>query len=303
AKRAKLVHLNVTQDLLGASNSEAKIRGKTNTRKAPHSGTKRMAEGRSTQPFNSDGAGKGIQEVTTLDRKPKTRKVDWKRLLVYNVSELPVSYIKEAVLKHTSLSEHLISVKRCCQRDGIRRFDVVPLTRVKPTLEDLPRLEESLRARVKVGKSYTERMELARRKFVESGVLVHKPSVKKVEAPCMVSFMTFNINGLRLKLSECALLLKCTKPTIVCLQETLVKESAHRTWLPHYQTIETRAKGGSVRGMALAVMRDSGLDLSQYYASDWLLVGRVTGSLEGNVKIDMLVINTYIPCSTDKLRS
>ncbi|KAF9762775.1 LINE-1 retrotransposable element ORF2 protein [Nosema granulosis] len=147
-------------------------------------------------------------------------------------------------------------------------------------------------------------MELARRKFVESVVVIQMPSIKKVDASCMVSFMTFNINGLRLELSECALLLKYTRPTIVCLQETLVKESAHRTWIPHYQTIETRAKGGSVsRGMALSVMRDSGLDLSQYYASDWLLVVLVTGSLEGNVNIDMLVINTYIPCSTDKLRS
>ncbi|KAF9762776.1 hypothetical protein NGRA_1758 [Nosema granulosis] len=118
AKRAKLVHLNVTQDLLGASNSEAKIREKTNTRKVPHSGIKRMIKGRSTQHSNSDRTGKGIQEVTNLDRKPKARRVDWERLLVYNVSELPVSYIKEAVLKHTSLSEHLVSVKSCRQRDG-----------------------------------------------------------------------------------------------------------------------------------------------------------------------------------------
>jgi hypothetical protein len=102
---------------------------------------------------------------TTPRHKPKVCKMEWKRLIVYNVSELPSHVIREAVVKHTSLSEKSISVTRNRKRDCFRRFDVRPLTRARPALKDLPRLEESLRARVIVDRPITMRNEAKRRKL------------------------------------------------------------------------------------------------------------------------------------------
>ncbi|KAK6090190.1 hypothetical protein P3W45_000916, partial [Vairimorpha bombi] len=90
---------------------------------------------------------------TTPRHKPKVCKIEWKRFIVYNVSELP---------------SHVFGRLK---RDCFRRFDIRPLTRARPTLKDLPRLEESLRARVIVDRPITMRNEAKRRAASEGEIL------------------------------------------------------------------------------------------------------------------------------------
>ncbi|KAK6089230.1 hypothetical protein P3W45_001780, partial [Vairimorpha bombi] len=95
---------------------------------------------------------------TTPRHKPKVYKMEWKRLILYNV-----------------------------KRDCFRRFDVRPLTRARPALKDLPRLEESLRARVIVDRSF------GGRNTPDSW----PGSFRTSKETCFISILILNVHGLR----------------------------------------------------------------------------------------------------------
>lgn len=96
---------------------------------------------------------------------------------------------------------------------------------------------------------------------------------------------------------EVSLLLTKKVPTILFLQESLLKKKVSRTWLPGYQTIETRDMGRGNRGLVLAVRRDSGLDLTQYAQNEWFLAERIEGkSVKHSTSVTILALFVYIPC-------
>lgn len=96
----------------------------------------------------------------------------------------------------------MTSVTRHKQRDGVRRFDVTPISRARPTLEDLPRLEESLRARVIVDRPYSVRMEAKRARALSNTPVPQKACARTrtvLNEGDILSILTLNLNGLRVR--------------------------------------------------------------------------------------------------------
>ncbi|KAF7694625.1 LINE-1 retrotransposable element ORF2 protein [Cucumispora dikerogammari] len=206
-----------------------------------------------------------------------------KRLLCWNIDEMHTRSVDRFAKRF--LTKDVVKTKRIRQIDGNLRFDIY--IRDPNSVCNISRFTRATGARVRTELHPNER------KATPQG----EP---KVISPNMNgAIMSFNVNGIKSKISELDEILRRHKPLILGLQETRKSVGRYRTSIPGYTTVERQQvdpKGTG--GLVIGVKAQSGWNLTELVSEEYMLCAKVWSKSLSMEDRGILIVNVYLPCST-----
>lgn len=210
-----------------------------------------------------DGAGRSRVETEGL----------YARVGVWGLSRFKVKFIKN--LFSSFFRSNLIStIKRVRQPNNNRRFDIgICASAVKKFTKAI----KSLKGRCKILEENYKCRKIAKKELGRSTI--------------KCTALTYNINGLREKLSELEILLEKENPEIIAIQETRMKGNTRPCKIKGYTVIEKKESSSPhSRGLALAIKANTDWRLTEYKSTENFLSGII--ETRDNM---FLVISIYVP--------
>lgn len=126
-------------------------------------------------------------------------------------------------------------------------------------------------------------------RMVRRSIKKYQKTKEKIEKPKW-SIISLNANSLKNKLEEVKHFLNGDKPTVICMQETYMKEGIDIK-IPGYIIVESKEQG-SAHGLLIGVRKEAGVIPSIVSIGKNLLTVKIT-SKQGSMKIT----NLYVHCS------